>query len=227
MKYSATFFILGGLVTYLALSLGGWWYLLCWFAFSCFALAVGYAGLDHRVFGKRFDGRIPLWSKTAHFPYMLYSAVLWHIVRLLSRENPTDSVSDNLILGRRLHPAEVPAGIANYVDLTAEMEDPAEIRASMHYVCLPILDAGIPSAEALESAVSQLVPGRTFVHCAQGHGRTGLFALALLARCQRISSLEEGMALVKSVRPGIVLNRRQERFIRDYIAKQANSRDGS
>jgi protein-tyrosine phosphatase len=200
--------------------LGAWWHLLHWFALSCFALSAGYAGLGPRVFGKRPDGRLPLWSRILHLPYMLYSECVWQLVRLFNGENPTDAVSAELVVGRRLRPGELPTGVVNYVDLTAETEDPASIRTSTNYINLPILDASVPSSDALHAAVAQLKPGPTFAHCAQGHGRTGLFALALLAERGRIGSFEEGMAQLKSVRPGLALNKAQETFARQYIAER-------
>jgi protein-tyrosine phosphatase len=220
MKYTIIFLMLGGLASYLAVNLGSWYHLLYWFSFSCVVLSAGYAGLGSCVFGKRPDGRIPLWSKIIHFPYMVFSLCVGQLARLLSRENPTDMVSEELILGRRLCASELPPGLSNYVDLTAEFEDPAEIRKSMHYVTLPILDAGVPTSKALHSAIDQLKPGVTFVHCAQGHGRTGLFALALLFERHCIQSFDEGMVLIKSVRPGVGLNKTQEEFIRKYIAEK-------
>jgi len=222
MKYSITFLILGGLVSYLAVSLGGWWHLLHWFSLSLFTQSAGYASLGSRVFGKRPDGRIPTWSKIIHLPYMVYSVCTWQLTRMLSRENPTVIVTDDLILGRRLQAGELPAHVANYVDLTSEFEDPVQIRKSTKYVNLPILDAGVPSQDALHSVIARLKPGTTFVHCAQGHGRTGLFALALLAYRHRIRSFDEGMALIKAARPGVGLNKTQETFIRNYIAEQAH-----
>lgn len=217
MKYALAFLLVGILVSYLGMTLGRWWNLLHWFSISCFTLSTGYAGLGPRVFGKRPDGRIPIWSKIIHFPYLLYSSAIWQLVRVLSRENPTDRISEDLILGRRLDSGELPPGVSSCVDLTAEFEDPEEIRKSTRYISLPILDAGVPSPVDLHSTISELPPGLTLVHCAQGHGRTGLFALALLADRGRIRSYEEGLTLIKRARPGIRLNGTQEQFIRKYI----------
>jgi protein-tyrosine phosphatase len=220
MKYTATFLFLGGLVSYLAVTLGGWWQILHWFSVSCLLLSAGYAGLGPYVFGKGHDGHIPVWSKIVHLPFMLYSSLVWHLVRILSRENPTDEVSEDLILGRRLRTSEVPSGISNYVDLTAETEDPKEIRERESYIAFPILDADVPAPLALRRAVAGLRPGKTFVHCAQGHGRTGLFALALLIERGQISSYEEGISKLTAVRPGLMLNAKQQTFMRKYIGEQ-------
>ena len=177
------------------------------------------------MFGKRPDGRIPIWSKVVHCPYMALAESMWRLTRLFNRENPTDTVTDDLILGRRLLVSESPGGVLNYVDLTAEMEDPKTIRDSTGYIAFPILDASVPSSVALRSAVSQLPPGRTFVHCAQGHGRASLFALALLVERRRIRSLDEGIELIQAARPGAKLNKAQEAFMRDYIAEQMHAAD--
>ena len=185
-----------------------------------FALSAGYAGLGARIFCKQPDGIIPIWIKILHFPFMLYSYLIWHIARLTSRENAVDRVSANLYLGRRLLPGEVPEGVVNYVDLTAELEDPMSIRDSTNYIKLPILDGDVPGREALRTTLSHLCDEVTYVHCAQGHGRTGLFALAVLAERGIVSSFQEGMAMVKAARPGISLNKEQEDFIRGYIAEQ-------
>ena len=104
----------------------------------------------------------------------------------------------------------------NYVDLTAEFAEPAAIRKSPAYRSFPILDGAAPSPEALRAAVAGLRPGRTFVHCAQGHGRTGLFALAVLLSSGVARSVEDGLRLLRTARPGIRLSRDQRRCIEVY-----------
>jgi protein-tyrosine phosphatase len=226
MKYALTFALLGALVCYWAVSLSGWWYLLVWIAISFFILSAGYAGLGAKIFCKRSDGTIPLWVKIIHFPFLLYLSVVWTFIRMLSRENPFDKVGDDLILGRRLFTSELPHGIVNYVDLTTEFEDPKEIRETTNYVCLPILDASVPSSQGLISALSRLRAGTTYVHCAQGHGRTALFALALLWTQGGFRSFEDGFFFLKKVRPGIGLNKAQEAFIKKFIAEQGSAAKG-
>lgn len=226
MKYAVTFALLGALVCYWAVSLGGWWHLLVWIAISFFILSAGYAGVGPKIFCKRPDGTIPLWVKIIHFPFLLYLSVVWYFIRILSRENPFDKVGDDLILGRRLFTSELPHGIVNYVDLTAEFEDPKEIREKTNYVSLPILDASVPSPQGLISALSRLRAGTTYVHCAQGHGRTALFALALLWTQESFRSFEDGFSFLKKVRPGIGLNKAQETFIKKFIVEQGSTVDG-
>ena len=221
MKYSLSFAFLAILICYLAVSQGGLWYLLLWFAISFFALAVGYAGVGPRIFSKQPDGTIPFWVKIIHFPFLVYTGAVWHVTRILSRENPFDKVENDLILGRRVLSSELPDGIVNCVDLTAEFEESKEIRKSTNYISLPILDAGVPSLEELATALSRLQEGATYVHCAQGHGRSGMFTLAMLYTRGSVSSFEEGITILKQARPGVGLNKVQESFAREFLAKNA------
>jgi protein-tyrosine phosphatase len=225
MKYAITFFLLGILMSFYGTQRGGLWHVMHWPAVSCFALAVGYAGLGPRVFGKRLDGSIPAWSKLIHLPFLLYSWAIWHIVRSISRENPTDQVVSDLIIGRRLQTSECPTDIEHYIDLTAEFEDPEAIRKSSQYMSMPILDGDVPTNRTLRDAVSKVRDGVAYVHCAQGHGRTGLFALALLAARGHIRSVEEGMELIQRVRPDVRLNSAQMQFAHRFIAAPGAAQD--
>ncbi|MBN1867357.1 hypothetical protein JW916_08695 [Candidatus Sumerlaeota bacterium] len=224
MRFTLAFLVLGAGVSYLAVSLGGVWHAFHWLSLSFFALSAAYAGIGPVVFGKRADGTLPIWSKIVHFPYRVYAGAMWNLICLVGRESAADRVSDDLFVGRRVRPKELPEGAVNCVDLTCEFEDPKRIRDGTNYICLPTLDAGVPSRDAIDSAIDRLRPGPTFVHCAQGHGRTGLFALVLLARRGRIGSFEEGMALVAEARPGIRLHKNQEEFVRRYVAGQGTGR---
>jgi protein-tyrosine phosphatase len=115
-------------------------------------------------------------------------------------------VSDRLTVGRRLLAREGLDGFANYIDLTAEFSEPRALRARPDYVAFPILDASAPSPEQLYATISNLRTGKTYIHCAQGHGRTGLFAAALLLSNDDVGSVEEALSFLVKARPAIRLN---------------------
>lgn len=148
--------------------------------------------------------------------------MVWHLYRLTSREDAFNSIGDDLVVGRRLLPGEVPDEFDHYVDLTSEFEEPRSIREKEGYLCMPIMDAGVPTRLELEHAMARMAKGRTYIHCAQGHGRTGLFALALLYQRGRVANAEDGLKLLRQTRPAISLNRQQQRFIAEYMM----TRDG-
>lgn len=203
---------------------GKWAWWLTWLGLDFLVISVAYAIKAPSVFGKRSDGTIPWWSYVVFFPYFALSAAVWNLSRVVSREPTTNVVSEELVVGRRLAGGEPSPEFENCVDLTAEFQEPIHIRSAPGYVSFPVLDAGIPDPAALKRLISGLKPGRTFVHCAQGHGRTGLVALAILLTSKAVDSIDEGMLRLETARPGISLNRAQRRFIADFLRFQL--RDG-
>ena len=192
----------------------GWFLVMAWFGCDFLVLGIAHGRGLHRVFGKRADGTLPLWSWLVFLPLLIYTAVVWHLV--FSREPARNAVSDQLVIGRRLLSFEVEGQFDNFVDLTAEFSEPSSIRGASSYRSFPILDGAAPTPEALREVVTSLRPGRTFVHCAQGHGRTGLFALAVLLHSGVVRSVEDGLRMLTAVRPAIRLNRVQLRCIQVY-----------
>jgi hypothetical protein len=199
-------------------------WLLLWISADCLLLAVGYFGLGPKVYGKNPRGGFPIWARVIHLPMMLSSLLVWQLFRLFSRENAYDEVAGGLFVGRRLSKDEIPAGMNYWIDLTAELEDPKQIRDSTQYICLPILDGTVPDAAVLDHILSRLDHGKTYVHCAQGHGRAALFALALLARRGAIRDVEEGIRLLQKERPSIVLHLEQRKFVADFIERIGHQR---
>jgi len=219
MSYRYLLTLLGILLVVLGLVDRGWFLAAIWLGCDFLVLGVAHGRASHNVFGKRADGALPLWSWLAFFPLLIYTAVVWHLVRLFSREPSRSAVTEQLVVGRRLLSFELDDEFDNCVDLTAEFPEPASIRRSPSYRSFPILDGSAPTPEALRAAVAALRPGRTFVHCAQGHGRTGLFALAVLLSSGVAHSVEDGMRMLSAVRPAIRLSRQQHRCIQIYAEK--------
>jgi hypothetical protein len=196
----------------------GWCLLMIWLGIDFFVLGIAHFKGAHRIFGKRPDGTLPLWSWAIFLPLFIYTATVWYLSRLLSREPAQNKVTDDLVIGRRLLPHEIDGKFANYVDLTAEFQEPPAIRRLPAYRSLPILDGSAPAPEILDQMLARLSPGRTFIHCAQGHGRTGLFTLALLLKTGAVSSVNDGLEKLRSVRPGVRLSAGQRRCIEQFAA---------
>ena len=211
--------LLGGVLIAIGLIEGGWMMLALWLGGDFLVVAIAHAASAHRVFGKRPNGSLPLWSWLAFLPLLVYITAVWHAIRLLSRQPAYQRVTENLVVGRRLLPAEVPGTFDNYVDLTAEFPEPPAIRRSAAYLCFPILDGAALDPKVLHDAVSGLRPGRTFIHCAQGHGRTALFALAVLLKSKAARTVPEGLAMLTNARPGISLSRAQQRCIEGFAER--------
>lgn len=195
---------------------------LIWISLSLIALGLTYLGFQQFCLPKNQNGKISWWGKIVYLPFLIFTYVVWHVYRIFSREEPSNRVTQNLFIGRRLLPHENLKKFDCYVDLTAEFEEPTEIRVLDSYICFPILDGGTPEISDLQFFIHRILNKNVFIHCAQGHGRTGLVALALHLASNRDLKLEEGMAMLKAVRPGLSLNRDQLHFIEDNILKIQN-----
>lgn len=215
MSYKYLLVLLGAVLVVLALAKGGWFLIALWFACNVLILGVAYARGSHRVFGKRSDGTLPFWSWAIFLPLLLYASAIWYLLRL-SREPAQTAVTEHLVIGRRLLGREFHGEFDNVVDLTAEFPEPLAIRSLESYRSFPILDGAAPAPEALWAAVANLRPGRTFVHCAQGHGRAALFALAFLLRTRVAHDVEDGLRKLSTVRPGVRLSREQRNCIENF-----------
>jgi len=200
---------------------GGGFLMLSWLGVNFVVLGIAHVFQWHGLFGKRHDGTLPWWSWLLFAPLLLYSHAVWYLLILVSREASFNEVTGDLTVGRRLLSVGASSPFENYIDLTAEFQEPKALRRAAEYQCLPVLDASAPSPEILRRWVLGLRPGRTFVHCAQGHGRTGLFALAVLLESGAAGTLEEGLALLRKARPGIRLNDAQRRCLEAYVKLRA------
>jgi protein-tyrosine phosphatase len=80
-----------------------------------------------------------------------------------------------------------------------------------------MLDAAGPPLTTLQAAVERVATAeRVLIHCAQGHGRTGLFAAALLLRRKLADTPEQALAQITAVRPRVRLSAAQLRVLREY-----------
>jgi hypothetical protein len=221
MKHAITLTFVGIALMIMGAQVGVFGAFLVWLGFNFLLLGGGHFRKVHSLFGKRSDGTLPLWSWIIFLPLFLFGIFVWHLARAFSSEPAVNRISSQLVIGRRLLSGERPEEFANYIDLTAEFQEPRELREAPGYVAFPILDASAPSPEDLRAAITRLNPGSTFIHCAQGHGRTGLFALAVLLSSGAVRSVEEGLSLLASVRPAIRLSPTQTDCIRAYAAQVA------
>jgi hypothetical protein len=192
---------------------------LIWLGCDFLLLGIAHARKTHGLFGKNPDGTLPPWSWVLFLPLHALNAIVWHSIRLLSTEPAWNQVTDQLVIGRRLLARECPGEFANYVDLTAEFAEPRALREMPGYVAFPILDGSTPSLERLHTVIGGLRPGKTFIHCAQGHGRTGLFAVAVLLLSKEAQTVEEGLTLLTGVRPAVRLNSEQANCARALATK--------
>jgi protein-tyrosine phosphatase len=109
------------------------------------------------------------------------------------------------------------------LDLTCEFDENRPMRNGGRYLCLPVLDNTSPTPGQLREAVQWLSEalnaGRVYVHCAAGHGRSATVVIAYLLAVGSVSSVDEGIALLKSHRPGVRLNASQQAVLRGCVRR--------
>jgi protein-tyrosine phosphatase len=219
MRYAITLTFLGIVMSAIGSQQGVIAIPLCWLGFNFVLLGTAHASKNHQIFGKRPDGTLPCWSWIVFCPLFILNFAVWQLFRALSSEPAINRITSDITIGRRLQASEHLGQFSNHVDLAAEFQEPEIFRRSKGYFSFPILDASSPTPDQLDEAIKRLSPGPTFIHCAQGHGRTGLFTLALLLHTRAVPTVSDGMKLLASFRPGVRLNADQRNCITLYSAK--------
>ena len=223
MKYAIVFWSVAGLCVFKAFGTGGWGLVLYWPALSFGAAGFAYAGVGPRVFGKREDGRLSPIPVVLLFPYLIYTWALWHLWRLSTREPPFQELYDGLTIGRRLLPSEFPSQITKVFDLTCEFPEPPQIRTKVFYRCLPTLDARSPTVAVLRQVAREVLNAGVgvYIHCANGHGRTGAVAGAVLLVGGKARTSRKAIEYLRQCRPKLTLNSTQRFALRELEASIA------
>lgn len=193
------------LLTVAAIVYGDWFYLLLWPALSFGYVSLGYFYLGTRVFGKRPNGTLAWGTVLFLLPFYLCVWSVWHTVRLISAESKVDRVHENLFVSRRLLSHELPNEVATVIDLTCEFPEAQALRSAPNYLSLPILDAGAMEPADLVATIKNIIAmeGPILIHCAQGHGRTGLMAALFLVADGSATSAEAALEMLQAKRPKI------------------------
>lgn len=210
MKYGILFSTVAVLLAMAAFTQGSWFLLLLWPTMSFAIVASGYIRFGPRVYGKSRSGVLSSINTLFLLPFLLNLWAVWYAVRVFRREHAFDQLTEHIYIGRRLMGHEFPKNIDHVIDLTCEFTEPKELR-SVNYVSCQILDGFVPSPPQLQSWVADAarLSGNIYIHCAEGHGRTGLFAAALLLQRGDFNTAEDALNYVKSKRPRVRLGKRQ------------------
>lgn len=206
MKYGLLFAVLSMTIVVAYVATGRHAVIYLWPATSFAILSLGYLGLGSGVFGKRPDGTLRWVNVTILLPYLLMLWGTWHLVRYFRSNAPYHELTEGVLIGRRMLAHEFPSGIQSVFDLTCEFFEPSAIRKLAYHSC-PVLDGSAPPVGRLLEWSQQVLNARrpVFIHCAEGHGRTGLLAAIVLIRAGKAASATEAVSLIRSKRSGVNL----------------------
>lgn len=214
MKIGVLFSLTATLIAFVGVFYEGWFLITLWPALSFAAVAFAYFALGPGLYGKRPDGTIPAVRIVPLAPYLFFMWSVWLLTRVVRREPPYHQLSESIFIGRRLLAHETPDFFDVVVDLTCEFPEPLPLR-SKHYYSFQILDGVSPSeAQLIQWArdISRL-SGTVYIHCAEGRGRAGLFAAALLLVLGHSDSPSEVLRFIRSKRTVVRLGARQRKTL--------------
>lgn len=215
-------------IAMLAMALrGGWHLLLVWPALSLGVVSIAYLTNDAGWFGKHSDGSRSVLSTAVLLPYFVLVYAVWLLQISLSREPAISYVNRSLALSRRLRAQEIPPSVNVVCDLTCEFVDPRSVRTRCSYRCHPILDAGACTAAELVDLARELPPADgelLLIHCANGHGRTAMFAAVWLLTHGFTTTVDDAITMLRNARPAIRLRSRQRRLVVDASSLLARTK---
>ena len=190
-------------------------WLLCWFGLAYFLVGVAYLGASSRIFGKKPNGKLSIYAQMALFPHLLITWAIWYAMRIFRKEPRYHQMLPDLYVGRRLLSNEYPDKFEAVLDLTSEFSEPKAVLARHDYYSLPILDGcGISELTLVTQLRNIFAEDRVlFIHCAEGHGRTGMVAAAAMLLKGIADQPEAAIRFVQNRRPKVRLNQEQTRTV--------------
>jgi protein-tyrosine phosphatase len=217
--YGAGALLIAGLTAWL----WPWGSLLLWAALACSIVAAAYFGVGPGIFRKS-AGRLPLSTWWALGPCLLGH----HLTLLYYRRQcrPWDDVRPGVWIGRKLNDCEaaeaVRRGVTAVLDLTAEFSEARPFLAT-RYANVPVLDLTRPTLEQLAAMAvfieEQARRGIVYVHCKIGYSRSAAAVGAYLLASGQAATVEEVVAVLRKVRPAIVVRSEVIEALRQLAAR--------
>ena len=228
LKYGITFLVMAVLAC-AASALSAAWVtraLLLWVALALLIVAIAYLTNSPRLLFKKDNGTREWWSWLLLWPYYLLAWLSFWSHFLTNRRAASSEIAAGLWLSRRLSAREArSANIGWRAILDLACEFPRTPLEGCEYLSLPVLDGTAPTLEQMSIAVDYINRGRdrgpVLLHCALGHGRSATIAVAWLLNCGIAESVEDGIAQVRKVRPGVGLNAKQISQLNEFLAQNA------
>ncbi len=186
-----------------------WSGVLLWPALALGIAAAGYFGLGPVIYRKH-NGRLPFSARLLLAPVLLGQHLsLLHYRRQCDAWN---EVTPRVWIGARLNPRAARAarrrGVTAVLDLTAEFSETQPFLDAA-YLNLPVLDlTGLNFAQMREASdfISRHSrDGVVYVHCKVGYSRSAAAVAAWLLGSGQAGSVDESLALLRRVRPTIVV----------------------
>jgi len=183
--------------------------LLLWPAIALGIVALAYFKAGPIVFHKT-EGKLPWSTRFVLAPCLVgqYLSLLYYRRQCRAWDEVTPQIWIGGKLGRRLANKALCSGVAAVLDLSAEFSE-AEPFRKINYRNTPVLDlTAATQAQLVE--ISKFIGdhsrnGTVYVHCKIGYSRSAAAVAAHLIMSGKVKSAEEAFAMIRRVRPSVVI----------------------
>ena len=186
-----------------------WGVLLLWPAIALGIMAIAYFRAGPIVFHKT-KGKLPWSTRFVLAPCLLgqYLSLLYYRSQCRSWDKVTPQIWIGGKLGSRSAKTAVSSGVVSVLDLSAEFSEAKPFR-KINYRNIPVLDLTAPTQAQLME-MSQFIGnhsrhGAVYVHCKIGYSRSAAAVAAYLIMSGKVKTAEEAFAMIRRVRPSIVI----------------------
>lgn len=168
-----------------------------WISFSALIMGIAYVLNKPYLVAGKVNGKMNGLIFLANLPWLSFTYLSFIIGNAISRERKIDPIgTTNVSIGcfplrREMNDFDV------IFDLTCEF--PKIYKTTGKYYCFPNLD-GMPLINSIESGMIRK-SDKVLIHCAQGHGRSSIFASRLLCFLGYFDSLSLAQKEIRKSRP--------------------------
>lgn len=208
-----------------------WGILLLWPAIALGIVAIAYCRAGPIVFHKT-EGKLPWSTRFVLAPYLLgqYLSLLYYRSQCRSWDEVTPQIWIGRKLGFRSANKALCSGIASVLDLTAEFSEAKPFR-KINYRNIPVLDLTAPTqaqlVEMSEFIGNHSRNGAVYVHCKIGYSRSAAAVAAYLITSGKVKTAEEAFAIIRRVRPSVVIRPEVISALSEFEYRARSSRSGT
>ena len=208
-----------------------WGVLLFWPAIALGIVAIAYFRAGPIVFHKT-HGKLPSSTRFVLAPCLLgqYLSLLYYRRQCRSWDKVTPQIWIGGKLGCRSANKALRAGVASVLDLSAEFSEAKPFR-KINYKNIPVLDLTAPTqAQLVEMSkfigdYSRKEP--VYVHCKIGYSRSAAAVAAYLIMSGEVDTAEEAFAMIRRVRPSVVIRPEVVSALSEFELRVRSSRNGT
>src|SRR5213083_1891793 len=208
-----------------------WGVLLLWPTIALGIVANAYFGAGPIVFHKT-KGTLPWSTRFVLAPCLLgqYFSLLYYRSRCRSWDEITPRIWIGGKLGLRSANKALCGGVTSVLDLSAEFSEAKPFR-KINYRNVAVLDLTAPTqaqlAEMGEFITNQSRNGVVYVHCKIGYSRSAAAVAAYLLMSGNANTTEEAFAIIRRVRPSVVIRPEVISAVSEFAARPRSSPGGT